>query len=394
MSAPREFPVSGDALSRFPTATAKYPSVNPRIDANLAHSETILASPTRRDAVVRELSCRTVLLAAALSGFTPGAAAALQSVSGQEGSSQPFVHEVWTVQNGLPVNAIRRVLQGRDGYLWLATWDGLVRFDGVRFTVFNSEGLPSNRIVELVAGADSSLWMRTDQAHLVRLRAGEFTHFGGTHGLRDRTTLALHIDRKGQVWIGTDHGAFRMEGDSFTAVAAREVRGEVEALLLDEGDPLWVGTRRNGVYRLHGDDTTHYDTATGLASNSVTALRQDPEGGVWIGTAAGVHRYRNGAIQRVARESGRPLEQSIRDVRSSPTSGEVWVASEEGVYSVQGDRLRTAHETPGQASAPIVAVHPGGAVWYAVGDRLYNEGRVAARPLRSRAFDNAAGKGP
>jgi ligand-binding sensor domain-containing protein len=71
-----------------------------------------------------------------------------------------FVHEVWTVQDGLPVNSINALLQSRDGYLWAATFDGLVRFDGVRFTVYhtgNTEELPSNRIVGLTEGSDGSL---------------------------------------------------------------------------------------------------------------------------------------------------------------------------------------------------------------------------------------------
>ncbi len=138
------------------------------------------------------VSSRVVLFLAAALGFAPGAASQTPGSRqpGAEGAD-PYVHEVWTVQDGLPVNAILHVLHGRNGYLWLATWDGLVRFDGVRFTVFstgNSDGLPSNRIVDLIEGAEGSLWLRTEQNHLVRFREGEFTHFGAAHDLRDRST--------------------------------------------------------------------------------------------------------------------------------------------------------------------------------------------------------------
>jgi hypothetical protein len=54
------------------------------------------------------------------------------------GRAESFVHESWTVEDGLPVNSVNALLQSRDGYLWIATFDGLVRFDGVRFTVFNA----------------------------------------------------------------------------------------------------------------------------------------------------------------------------------------------------------------------------------------------------------------
>ena len=93
--------------------------------------------------------------------------------------AQSWVHESWTVKDGLPVNSINALLQDRTGYIWAATFDGLVRFDGLRFTVFNSansEELPSNRIIALKEGRDGSLWLATEQGHIVRFRAGRFTN--------------------------------------------------------------------------------------------------------------------------------------------------------------------------------------------------------------------------
>ncbi|MBX6366177.1 MAG: hypothetical protein IRZ00_20215, partial [Gemmatimonadetes bacterium] len=83
---------------------------------------------------------RVVLRITAALVCAPGAAVAQMhpappNVGGRE---EAFVHEAWTVREGLPLNSIRTVLQSRDGYIWLATMDGLVRFDGVRFTVFNT----------------------------------------------------------------------------------------------------------------------------------------------------------------------------------------------------------------------------------------------------------------
>jgi two component regulator with propeller domain len=96
-----------------------------------------------------------------------------------EPGPQSWVHESWTVKDGLPVNSINTLLQDRAGYIWAATFDGLVRFDGIRFTVFNSansEELPSNRIIQLKEGRDGSLWLVTEQGHVVRFRDGRFTN--------------------------------------------------------------------------------------------------------------------------------------------------------------------------------------------------------------------------
>ena len=65
----------------------------------------------------------------------------------------------WTTENGLPQNSVRKILQTSDGYIWMTTLDGLVRYDGVRFTVFNranSKGLASNRFINLFAGPDDT----------------------------------------------------------------------------------------------------------------------------------------------------------------------------------------------------------------------------------------------
>ena len=81
----------------------------------------------------------------------------------------------WTADTGLPQNSVYSILQTRDGYLWLTTFDGLVRFDGVRFTVFNkgnSAGMATNRFLSLFAEADDTLWLGTEDGGLVRFRHG------------------------------------------------------------------------------------------------------------------------------------------------------------------------------------------------------------------------------
>jgi hypothetical protein len=93
-----------------------------------------------------------------------------------------FVHEAWGIDDGLPINEVNDLVQTSDGYLWLATFDGLVRFDGVRFTVYNianSPGLPSNRIVDLFEARDGGLWLRTEDNLPVRFKDERFKVYRG-----------------------------------------------------------------------------------------------------------------------------------------------------------------------------------------------------------------------
>jgi ligand-binding sensor domain-containing protein len=83
----------------------------------------------------------------------------------------------WTTDNGLPQNGIRAITQTPDGYLWFTTFDGLVRFDGVKFTVFdknNTNGIVNNRFVTLEAFADGSLWAASEAGDLTIYRNGSF----------------------------------------------------------------------------------------------------------------------------------------------------------------------------------------------------------------------------
>jgi ligand-binding sensor domain-containing protein len=88
-----------------------------------------------------------------------------------------YRHEVWQIEQGLPQNSVQAIRQTRDGYLWLGTQEGLARFDGVRFTVFEKRNTPEfkhNNVHSLVEGRDGSLWIGTNGG-LLRLKDGKFT---------------------------------------------------------------------------------------------------------------------------------------------------------------------------------------------------------------------------
>ncbi len=304
-------------------------------------------------------------------------------------SETRFVHESWTVENGLPVNAIQRVLRGQEGYLWLATWDGLVRFDGARFTVFNtgnSEALPSNRMADMLSDGRGSLWIRTEQDHLVRLRDNQFTHFDSSTGLPDRSVRSVFVDSTGTVLVGTSNGAYQLVNDRFESMAPGIVTGDVTALLHTAGGAVWVGTRSGSLTVLaNGAAQSISLPGNATAERGITALRAAGADGVWIGTSLGLYRWHNRSAAVIPLASGRAFTQSVSDIRLG-ANGQVWVASTSGVFELRDGALHLVLQTPGRASDPGVRFHPDGRAWYAVGDRLYHEGRsVFQVPLSDSA---------
>ncbi len=132
--------------------------------------------------------------------------------------------DVWTADNGLPQNSVRDIKQTRDGYLWLATSDGLVRFDGVRFTLFdksNSPGLTSNRFSCLYEDRAGVLWAGTDNGGLTRYDHGTFTTYTTQDGLPHNEIKRITGDEAGQLWVLSAEQIVRWDNGRFVPADLR-----------------------------------------------------------------------------------------------------------------------------------------------------------------------------
>src|SRR6185503_18550585 len=119
--------------------------------------------------------------------------------------------DVWTADSGLPQNSVRAIVQTADGYLWVATQDGLARFDGVRFTVFNkgnTPGISANRVRALYEDRESNLWIGLDDGQVVRFHQGVFTPFGTQDGLSGASVQTITGRDDGSLWVTANDAPF------------------------------------------------------------------------------------------------------------------------------------------------------------------------------------------
>src|SRR5438552_12549425 len=120
-------------------------------------------------------------------------------------AAQPrYRFDRWTTDDGLPQNAVNAILQTRDGYLWLATFDGLVRFDGLEFTVFskgNTKAIGSNRFDGLLEDRHGTLWALTEESWLVKYQAGVFTMYTPKEGFLSCTVFMIEEDEAGNIIV-------------------------------------------------------------------------------------------------------------------------------------------------------------------------------------------------
>ncbi|HMF08317.1 MAG TPA: two-component regulator propeller domain-containing protein, partial [Thermoanaerobaculia bacterium] len=167
----------------------------------------------------RALRAASVLLAAA-SLAVPRA----QALEPGKAITQ-YGHDVWGVDQGLPQNSVQTILQSHDGYLWLGTEEGLVRFDGVRFVVFDrrtTPGFTDNYISALLEDPQGVIWIGTRQGGVLRYSDGKFRAWMKKDGLPNDFVRCLALDRKGRVWLGTDGGLARWTGAGFERFTTRE----------------------------------------------------------------------------------------------------------------------------------------------------------------------------
>jgi signal transduction histidine kinase/ligand-binding sensor domain-containing protein/CheY-like chemotaxis protein/HPt (histidine-containing phosphotransfer) domain-containing protein len=281
------------------------------------------------------------------------------SVAATAMEQRPMVLRHLTTGDGLPQATVMTTLRDSQGFVWLGTEEGLVRYDGQKMVVYaggtpdSANSLPGSFIWQVVEDADHDLWIAMKDGGVARWRRDTdrfdvFRHVdGNADTLASNAVRALLVDRQGQVWIGTS----------------------------DAGVDILNPTTGRIRHLRHATD------ASSLSSDIIYTLRQDSRGDVWIGTEAGLDRWHavSGRIERLGASARDPqLRSSISQVIES-TDGIFWIGTyENGLVQIdsEGSVLRREqHEARRQdslASSKVRALlqDAGGNLWVGTEDGL------------------------
>lgn len=212
--------------------------------------------------------------------------AATDSVAGR--SIDQWAHRTWTAQEGAPTE-IRSLAQTRDGYLWLGTASGLVRFDGVRFVPFAPRGtdaVPAIGVSSLLAANDGTLWIVWETGAASHLVAGRLTNYGAADGLGRVYQLAE--SSRGDLVAGTSSGVvqFVRGGWSDVRSAWGFTGAQARAVWFDREDALWVETESRMLYR-PARETRFVDPGLPLIRIATQAdFAQSKDGTIWMAELA------------------------------------------------------------------------------------------------------------
>ena len=268
-----------------------------------------------------------------------------------------YLVDVWQTDQGLPQNSVQAVLKTRDGYLWLGTQEGLVRFDGVRFTVFDRRNTPEighSSILSLCEDRSGALWAGTHGAGLVRLKDGVFTRFGTAEGLLGTSVWSVLEGHDGTLWAGSDGGGVaRLVGERFESFTTKDglTSDLVRVLAEDSEGSLWVGTTGGGLTVRRNGRFVPLTLREGLSSDLVRSVVPAPDGGVWVATSGGgLNRVFDGRVRVYGRADGLPTDQltalhvDLEGTLWIGTWGEGIVRYRDGVFSTLSSRAGLSND--------------------------------------------------
>lgn len=213
-----------------------------------------------------------------------------------------YLHHSWTTEEGLPQNNIRPV-QTRDGYLWLKTFGGLARFDGVKFTIFdtgNTPALRSNRILSFSEDAGGTLWIGTQNGGLTRYSKGVFHTYTTKDGLPDESIYDLLADDEGRLWISTPKGLACLSNGVFKVYKTHDGLPTDGSGYLRKGvnGTLWF-IAGDYLMRYQAGNFTGYRDINGFARDwpqHLAGIHAARDGSVWLATKYGLARFHDGAF--------------------------------------------------------------------------------------------------
>ena len=266
-----------------------------------------------------------------------------------------FRFDSWTIDNGLPQSSVNSILQTRDGFIWFTTFGGLVRYDGLRFQVFNTgntKGLKTSRFLSLFEDSEGSLWVTTEGQGVTRYKDGNFTSYSTDNGLPGNQVARIDGDARGNLLFAVGDSLFQWTGASFVPYAPAD------------GEPV-----RNVVQRMPGGAIWYRDGArlrkfeggrvTAELARGYTVLRvfEDSHGRVWLAAEENddLLMLKDGKLTTVQVGDGQPQFRFMSAFEDRQQR--VWFGTHNGLLLFDGSKLTRYTEAQGLTRGDITSIY-------------------------------------
>lgn len=320
----------------------------------------------------RAFACSLILLF--------GAASALLALDPSKHIDQ-YAHGAWTSQHGLPGDAVYQIMQTPDGYLWMRTSAGLVRFDGVRFVAMDG-AIGSGPVKAFATGTNGDLLIRTNSRTLI-YRNGAFSDYVSFGALPDGGIKTLFENSKNEVLLGSDDFIYLIQNAGIKMLLHGS--GHVDAFAQDQAGKVWIG----GAYALYtyqrGTLSTALDVRAKNGTMAISALAVDHQHNLWVGTWDGLYRGEGGRLplKRIAPNIIHGHIQALLEDRQ----GSLWVGTDDlGLIRLSGDRVSSFNASDGLSDNKVLSLSEDreGSLWVGTASGLdhFRDTKVTTLTMR------------
>jgi signal transduction histidine kinase/ligand-binding sensor domain-containing protein len=224
-------------------------------------------------------------------GWIASACALLFGCFAVQASVPNYFIRVWQTDEGLPQNGVTAIVQSQDGYLWVGTYSGLARFDGVRFTIFNTtttQEMFSSRVTSLFEDSTGTLWIGYETGGLMRYKDGVFQS-SETPASNGKRIVSIAEDQPGDIWALAADGSLLRLRDGLVLAAGTAATSELGSLVKDRSGKTWVlwnGT----VSLLEGDHLMPAPFGSESTNGHVQGICASRDGGLWVASLGRVRK--------------------------------------------------------------------------------------------------------
>lgn len=289
-----------------------------------------------------------------------------------------YNYETWEKKDGLPHQSVLAILQTHQnenqGYIWLGSYDGLIRFDGAKFIVFNQRNTPEFRnstVLTLCETPDGTIWIGTNGGGLLALKAGKFRNYQAQENLPSDIITSLAYDLlSNRLWIGTRKGLCKLDLSTQTFTTYTVSNGlpsnSINTVMVDSRGDVWAGTDL-GLWHLQNGMVNTYRSQTSVAAlpdNYVRAIYEDKNGNIWIGTNVGISRFEQTHWQTYTPKDGLVSESVYSIFQDS--GGALWIGTIRGLSRFYDGRFENFTEKDGFEGVRIYAFMEDreGSLWF------------------------------
>jgi signal transduction histidine kinase/ligand-binding sensor domain-containing protein len=209
-----------------------------------------------------------------------------------------YFTRTWQVEQGLPQNKATAVVQTRDGYLWVGTYNGLARFDGVRFTVFDENNTPelrSSRITSLYEPPDGTLWIGTESGDISQYKDGHFTAMPLHANWSGGKIFGVASDEAGDVWLMNETGELARVRDGLVLTPSAGIIAKVVALTRSASGQIWVAREGRVSLLMQGQLQPVGFAATNPETYPyIQGIAASRDGGLWVACNSRIRKWKDG----------------------------------------------------------------------------------------------------